>query len=124
MQSEGSLDVITVTTLLCQKSIEPDFIGMFLFPVHNYAPQAIFGIKERSDHAESLCNFSPPTQSKYQCLAKILLLAAVTLVWMHNPPKSPTCCWTMSQIPKPRAAGELEVRVCVDMDFGVSIPQP
>lgn len=44
-------------------------------------------------------------QSKCQRLVKILLLAAVTLVWMHNPPKKPTCCWTMSQIPKPRVAG-------------------
>lgn len=40
---------------------------------------------------------------------------------MHNPPKNPTCCWTVSQIPKPRVAG---VRVCMDTDFGVSIPQP
>lgn len=94
---------------------------MFLFPVHNYAPQAFFGIKWRSDHAENLCNFSPPAQSKCQCLAKNLLLAAVTLVWTHNPPKNPTCCWTVSQIPKPRVAG---VRVCMDTDFGVSIPQP
>lgn len=57
-------------------------------------------------------------QSKCQCSAKILLLAAVTLVCMHNLPNSPTCCWTMSQIPKARVAGELAVPVCMDMDYG------
>lgn len=39
-----------------------------------------------------------------------------------QPPKSPTSCWTMSHIPKARAAGELAVPVCMDTDFGSVSP--